>query len=163
MAEQCDREPTCSFCCEAHELKDCTYRKIEESYCLSCQVYGHPSSSSLCPEWKKECAIQKIKKLEKKTYSEAAQEYDKRNKKEDPEATKTEDRTEKEDTKKIEDKKQEDVVSQDKLEQDRRPQVKRKTDESTEDTPEATPLDQSGVEPDPLGGWQTATSRRKKR
>ena len=178
VAEQCESEQTCSFCCETHKLEDCTYRKIEESYCMNCQEYGHPSTSKKCPEWKKQCGIQKIKKQEKKTYSEAAKEYDKRNKKEEPpeqensEEKKKEDAKKNEDNKKKEDgtedteknentKKKEDVTTQEKSteEQERRPQAKRKTEENTE----AFPTDQSGVKTDLPGGWQTVTSRKKKK
>ncbi|GFV20322.1 nucleic-acid-binding protein from transposon X-element [Trichonephila clavipes] len=47
--ENCHMAPRCIKCGQAHQTKDCTIQRVDNTFCINCQVYGHMANYSKCP------------------------------------------------------------------------------------------------------------------
>ncbi|GFT68089.1 nucleic-acid-binding protein from transposon X-element [Trichonephila clavipes] len=52
-AENCHFTPRCLKCGEAHQTRECAIKKLENTYCINCHVYGHMANYSRCPLYPK--------------------------------------------------------------------------------------------------------------
>ncbi|GFX84728.1 hypothetical protein TNCV_725351 [Trichonephila clavipes] len=45
--------PRCIKCGQAHQTKDCPIQRVDNTYCINCQAYGHMANYSKCPLYPK--------------------------------------------------------------------------------------------------------------
>ncbi|GFS85343.1 PRE_C2HC domain-containing protein [Trichonephila clavipes] len=51
--ENCHMTPHCIKCGQAHEAKDCTIQRVDNTFCINCQAYGHMANYFKCPLYPK--------------------------------------------------------------------------------------------------------------
>ncbi|GFY36810.1 PRE_C2HC domain-containing protein [Trichonephila clavipes] len=47
-AENCHLKPRCSKCGEAHQTRECAIKRVEEMFCINCNMVGHMADYAKC-------------------------------------------------------------------------------------------------------------------
>ena len=153
-AAECTKDPVCSRCGQEHDQQQCN----NNPHCVACGG-DHAATDPDCPKWKEEKEVMKIRNEKKISYSEAVKQKKRQDQETRQEETRQEDPRQKEEGQE-EDREEAEGNQEQQEEDDTEEEIDVETQQE-EDKKDKQPEENRGKKHS--GGWQQASSRKKKR